>query len=211
MGYTETKWVAEQVLSRARAAGLPVAVHRPYEISGDLRSGAWNLESATCALFKVIADSGLAPDIDLALDLIPVDVLAAQIGHIAMRRTAVSRTYHLANPAPATLRDMVSRMGARGYRIREVPFAEWAPEVVRFACDHPDHPFTPFIPLWVDRSPRSGLILKEMFFAEHFPAFGRAHAREALAGAGLRVPPVDAALLDHYLDFFRRAGYLGPP
>jgi len=211
MGYTETKWVAEQVLSRARAVGLPVAVHRPYEISGDLRSGAWNLQSATCALFKVIVDSGLAPDIDLALDLIPVDVLAAQIGHIAMRRTAASRTYHLANPAPATLRDMVSRMDTRGYRIREVPFAEWVPDVVRFACDHPDHPFTPFIPLWVDRSPRSGLILKEMFFAGHFPAFGRARAREALAGAGVQVPPVDAALLDHYLDFFQRTGYLGPP
>lgn len=210
MGYPETKWVAEQLLSRARTAGLPVAVYRPYEISGDLGSGAWNLESATCGLFKVIVDSGLAPDIDLALDLIPVDVLAAQIVHLLCRQTAVSRTYHLANPAPATLRDMVSRLRARGYRIRTVPFGEWVPQVVRFACDRPDHPFTPFLPLWVDRCPRNGLVLKEMYFAEHFPDFGRAHARAALAGAGIRVPPVDAALLDHYLDFFQRAGFLGP-
>jgi thioester reductase-like protein len=208
MGYTETKWVAEQVLSRAREAGLPVAVHRPYEIAGDLATGAWNLESATCALFKVIVDCGVAPGIDLALDLIPVDVLAAQIAHIALRRTAESHTYHLANPAPATLRDMVARLRARGYPIREVPFAQWVPLVVGFAGEHPDHPFTPFIPLWVDRSPRSGLVLKEMFFAEHFPAFGRRRADAALAGAGIRVPPVDASLLDHYIDYFQRAGFL---
>jgi thioester reductase-like protein len=200
--------VAERILARAREAGLPVAVHRPYEISGDLRGGAWNLESATCALFKVIVDSGLAPGVDLALDLVPVDVLAAQIAHIALRRPAESRPYHLANPAPGTLRDMVGRLRARGHRIREVPFAQWAPRVVRFACDHPEHPFTPFIPLWVDRSPRSGLVLKEMFFAEHFPAFGRAGAEEALAGSGLVPPPVDAALLDHYLGFYERAGFI---
>ncbi|RSM69500.1 thioester reductase [Actinoplanes sp. ATCC 53533] len=210
MGYTETKWVAERILSRARAEGLPVAVHRPYEISGDLISGAWNLESATCALFKVIVDSGLAPDIDLALDLIPVDVLAAQIIHIVMRQAGTSRTYHLSNPAPATLRDMVARLRARGYRIRTAPFEDWVPQVVRFACDRPDHPFAPFLPLWVDRCPRNGLVLKEMFFAEHFPDFGRAHARAALADAEIRVPPVDSALLDHYIDFFQQAGFLGP-
>jgi thioester reductase-like protein len=211
MGYTESKWVAERILSRARDAGLPVAVHRPYEISGDLPGGAWNLESATCALFKVIVDSGVAPDINLSLDLVPVDVLAAQITHIATRRPAESRTYHLANPAPATLRDMVARLRARGHRIRYEPFARWVPEVVRFACDHPDHPFTPFLSLWVDRSPRSGLVLKEMFFAEHFPGFGRDHAAAALAGAGIRVPPVDAALLDHYIGFFERSGFLARP
>ncbi len=211
MGYTEAKWVAERLLARARNAGLPVAVHRPYEISGDLRSGAWNLESATCALFKVIVDSGVAPDINLSLDLIPVDVLAAQITHIATRRPTVPGTYHLANPAPANLRDMVTRLRARGYRIEYEPFASWVPQVVRFACDHPDHPFIPFLSLWVDRSPRSGLVLKEMFFAEHFPTFGHGRADAALTGAGIRVPPVDAALLDHYIDFFQTAGYLAQP
>jgi thioester reductase-like protein len=211
MGYTESKWVTEQILYRARTAGLPVAVYRPYEISGDRRSGAWNLESATCALFRVIADSGVAPDIDLALDLIPVDVLAAQIVHIGTRRPAVSRTYHLANPAPATLGDMVARLRVRGYRIRTEPFVSWVPHVLRFVGDHPDHPFAPFVSMWVDRSPRSGLVLKEMFFAEHFPEFGRGHATAALADAGIRVPPVDGALLDHYLDFFQDAGYLTRP
>jgi amino acid adenylation domain-containing protein/thioester reductase-like protein len=211
MGYTETKWVAEALLGHAARAGLPVAIHRPYEVSGDLRTGAWNLESATCALIKVMVDSGAAPDIDLALDFVPVDLLAEQIVHIALTRRTATRTYHLANPQPAGLRDMTGRLRAHGYRLEDLPFTEWTRRVVQFCRDNPDHPFAPFVPLWTDRSPRSGLVLKEMFFAPHFPRFTRDNAEAALAGATSRMPAVDADLLDHYLRFFQRSGYLHTP
>jgi len=211
MGYTETKWVAETILARAAAAGLAVSVYRPYEVSGDLRHGAWNLENATCALLKLITDMGIAPAIDLPLDLVPVDVLAAQIVHIAVTRTADNGTYHLTNPRPAMLDDMIDVLVAHGYPIRRVDFSDWIPLAVGYACDHPDHPFTPFVPLWVDRSPLSGLVIKEMFFASHFPRFTRERAEAALTDAATEMPPVDAALLDHYVRFFRRIRFFAPP
>ncbi|GIJ48005.1 hypothetical protein Val02_48910 [Virgisporangium aliadipatigenens] len=211
MGYTEAKWVAEAVLRRAADAGLPVAVHRPYEVAGDLTHGAWNLENATCALFRLIVDTGLSPAVDMPLDLVPVDVLAAQIVHIALTRTRSVHTYHLTNPRPASLDDMVDVLRAHGYPVRRVPFEEWVAEAVRHVCDHPGHPFTPFVPLWVDRSPRSGLVVKEMYLAEHFPRFGREHARDAVAGLDAAMPAVDADLLGRYVAFFQRAGYFPPP
>lgn len=209
LGYTETKWVAEELLAGAAQAGLPTAVYRPYEISGDRRLGAWNLESATCAMFRVIADTGCGPDIDLALDLVPVDVVARQIVHIAFAEPATTRTYHLANPRPAMLRDMTERLAAHGYPIHTVTLDNWVSEAVRFVCNNPEHPFTPFIPLWIDRSPRSGLTVKEMFFASHFPRFSTANAAAALAGSGIGVPPVDAEMLDSHIRFFERSGFLG--
>jgi amino acid adenylation domain-containing protein/thioester reductase-like protein len=211
MGYTETKWVAEAVLGAAAQAGLPVGIHRPYEVSGDLRRGAWNLESATCALFKVMVDSKSAPDIDLALDFVPVDLLARQIVHIALTRTAATGTYNLTNPHPATLHDMADRLRAHGYRLQTLPLADWIHRVVQFAGDDPDHSFTPFVPMWVDRSPRSGLLLKEMFFASHFPQFTCTNAETALAGANIAIPPVDADMLDHYIRFFQRSGFIRTP
>ncbi|MDP9797648.1 amino acid adenylation domain-containing protein/thioester reductase-like protein [Catenuloplanes nepalensis] len=209
MGYTESKWVAEQVLARAAADGLPVSVHRPYEVSGDLVSGAWNLENATCALFRLIVDLGLAPDVDVTLDLVPVDVLAAQIVHIALHHTAGTRTYHLANPRPAMLGDLVQVLRAQGYPVRFVPLPDWVAAAIAHVCDHPEHPFTPFIPLWVDRSP-SGMVVKELYFRSVFPHFGRVNAERALFGSGIRMPPVDAALLEHYVRFFRRSGFFPP-
>jgi thioester reductase-like protein len=168
----------------------------------------WNLESATCALFRVIADTGCSPDIDLPLDLIPVDVLAGQIAHVALSRPLRAATYHLANPRPGKLRDMDERLAAHGHSIRIVPLETWVAEAVRLVCARPDHPFTPFVPLWVDRSPRSGLTVKEMFFASHFPMFSATRAADALAGARIEVPAVDAALLDNYIRFFRSRGFL---
>jgi thioester reductase-like protein len=211
MGYPETKWVAEALLGQAGRAGLPVGIHRPYEVSGDLRNGAWNLESATCALFKVMVDSGIAPDIDLPLDFVPVDLLAEQIVHIALTRSAVTHTYHLANPHPAGLRDMAERLRVHGYQLEDLPFADWVQRVVQFVREHPDHPFAPFVPMWIDRSPRSGLVLKEMYFASHFPRFTRTNAEAALAGTGTAMPAVDADLLDHYIRFFERSGYFPVP
>jgi amino acid adenylation domain-containing protein/thioester reductase-like protein len=211
MGYPETKWVAEALLGQAGRAGLTVGIHRPYEVSGDLRNGAWNLESATCALFKVMVDSGVAPDIDLPLDFVPVDLLAEQIVHIALTRGAETHTYHLANPRPAGLRDMAERLRVHGYRLEDLSLADWVHRVVTFVREHPDHPFAPFVPMWVDRSPRSGLVLKEMYFASHFPRFTRTNAEAALGGTGTPMPAVDADLLDRYIRFFERSGYLSVP
>ncbi|MFI5916481.1 amino acid adenylation domain-containing protein [Dactylosporangium sp. NPDC051541] len=211
MGYTETKWVAEELLRGAAEAGLAVSIYRPYEVSGDLTDGAWNLENATCALLRVIVDLGVAPDIDLPLDLVPVDVLAAQIVHIALTRTADTRTYHLANPRPASLADMVDRLREHGYPIRMVAYPDWVRRAVQHACDHPEHPFTPFVPLWVDRSPLSGLVVKQMYLTSRFPRFGSAEAERALADLDRRMPPVDADLLDHYIRFFQRVAFFPPP
>jgi amino acid adenylation domain-containing protein/thioester reductase-like protein len=207
MGYTETKWVAESVLARAARDGLPVGVHRPYEISGDLAHGAWNLENATCAMLRLIVDMRAAPDVDLSMDLVPVDVLAAQIVHIALTRTRLSRTYHLTNPSPATLADMTAALRRHGYPVGTLPLDEWTTRAVAFIAENPRHPFTPFVPLWVDRSPRSDLVVKEMYFTTTFPRFGRANTEDALAGSEITMPPADAALLDHYVRFFQRSGY----
>ncbi|MDI6104228.1 amino acid adenylation domain-containing SDR family oxidoreductase [Actinoplanes sp. NEAU-A12] len=211
MGYTETKWVAETVLGRAASEGLPVGIHRPYEISGDLARGAWNLENATCALLRLIVDLRIAPDAGIPLDLVPVDVLAAQIVHIALTRTTETRTYHLTNPRPATLSDMTEVLRGHGYQVRTLPFDEWVTRAVAFVAEHPRHPFTPFMPLWVDRSPRSGLVVKQMYFADHFPHFSRSNTERALAGSSIAMPPVDTALLDHYVRFFQRSGYFPAP
>ena len=82
MGYVETKYVAEELLRAAGRAGLPVAVYRPLDIVGSMRTGAWHTATEMCALIRFITDTGLAPDIDLPLDYVAADVCAAAIRHI---------------------------------------------------------------------------------------------------------------------------------
>ncbi|RJQ91305.1 amino acid adenylation domain-containing protein [Amycolatopsis panacis] len=211
MGYAESKWVAEKMLQDAAGQGLPIAIYRPYEITGDQRTGACNTETAICSLFKTIAETGLAPTIPLPLDFVPVDYLADAIVHIATTRATTRTTYHLTNPRPAALHHMLDRMRATGHRIHERPYHEWVTELVRYVAQNPTSPTAPFVSLCVDRSNKADISVKEMYFTGTFPELGRVNVDRDLAGSGLHCPPVDAHLLDRYLEFFYSAGYLGRP
>ncbi|MEV5506706.1 amino acid adenylation domain-containing protein [Streptomyces orinoci] len=211
MGYAESKWVAEELLRRAADQGLPVAVHRPYEVTGDRVNGACNTETAICSLFKTVAETGLAPDIELPMDFVPVDHLAESVVHIATRRPADGRVYHLTNPRPAMLSDVLDRMRAAGFTIRTLPYDRWVGELVRHVARNPTSATAPFVSLCVDRSRKADISVKEMYLKGVFPVLGRRNAEEALADSGLHCPPVDSALLDRYLEFFFTSGYLPRP
>ncbi|MEU5191188.1 amino acid adenylation domain-containing protein [Streptomyces klenkii] len=211
MGYAESKWVAEGVLRSAAEQGLPTAVYRPYEVTGDRQHGACNTETAICSLFKTIAETGLAPGIDLPMDFVPVDHLAEAVVHIATQRPATGRVYHVTNPRPATLAGVLDRMRAAGFALRTLPYGQWVGELVRHVARNPTSPTAPFVSLCVDRSNKADISVKEMYLNGVFPVLGRRNAEEALAGSGLECPPVDAALLDRYLEYFFTSGYIARP
>lgn len=211
MGYAESKWVAEGVLRRAAEQGLPVAVHRPYEVTGDQARGVCNTETAICSLFKTIAETGLAPDIELPMDFVPVDHLAECVIHIATHQPTDGRVYHLTNPSPAMLSDVLDRMRVKGIALRVLPYTQWVAELVRHVAENPTSATAPFVSLCVDRSRAADMSVKEMYVKGTFPVLGRRHVDEALADSGLRCPPVDSALLDRYLDYLFTSGYLPRP
>ena len=209
IGYVETKYVAEELLRNAGRAGLPVAIYRPLDITGGLRTGACNTATELCALIRFVTDTGLAPDIALPLDFVPADVCAAAIRHISLG--AGSGTYHLGSPRTALLGELTGRLRAHGFGVEPVPFDEWVGELLRHAAHHPSHPMTPFLPLFVDRDPGSGLTVAEMYLAGVFPRYGRARTEQALAGSGIAVPPVDARRLDATIGPLLATGYLTAP
>jgi thioester reductase-like protein len=211
MGYAESKWVAEKMLQNAAAHGVPVAVHRPYEITGDQQTGACNTETAICSLFRTIAETGLAPDIPLPMNFVPADYLAAAIVHIATHHPATDRAYHLTNPNPADLADMLDRMRAAGHQITTLPYHQWVDELLRHVAANPTSPTAPFVSLCVDRGNKSSITVKEMYFEGTFPRLDRANVERDLTGSGLVCPPVDTALLDRYMEYFYRTGYLNRP
>jgi len=215
MGYVETKYVAEELLRAAGRGGLPVAIYRPLDIVGSVRTGAWSTSTEMAALIRFIADTGLAPDIDLPLDFVAADICAAAIRHISVTEGATGRTYHLASPANAPLGVLVGRLRDRGYPVTELPFADWVRELARQAALDPSQPMAAFLPLFVDRGPVAadggGLTVAEMYLKHIFPSYTRTNTERALRGSGIAFPPVDGQLLDSNIDRLMRTGYLPAP
>jgi hypothetical protein len=147
----------------------------------------------------------------LPLDLVPVDYLSDAIIHIATTRKITNQTYHLTNPRPASLTDMIECMRAAGHRISQVPYHEWVADLVKYVSRHPDAPTAPFVPLCVDRAKVGDMSVKEMYFEGTFPTLGRDNVERDLADTQLRCPPADSALLNLYLNHFDAAGYITHP
>jgi len=207
MGYWESKWVAEEVVRGAAGAGLPVAIHRPHEISGHTEGFAWSSGVALCELFRIITELELAPDLDLILNLVPVDYAAAVIVRLGLTRPAQGQTYHVVNPGAALLGDMVDRLRARGHRIRTVDYQSWIEAMFAYLADHPGHPFTPLTQLYTLRV-TPDITLQELSCARIEPKLDRSRLDADLAGSGLVCPPVDRDLLDGYLGYFNGSGFI---
>lgn len=211
MGYPESKWVAEKILELAAQQGAPVSVYRPYEITGRLDDGRWNTDAAIVAFFKAIVDMGTAPDAALPLDFVPANYLARAVVHLAEHTPSAGRTYHLTNPRYGRLRDMVDRLRAHGHQVTTLDYDAWVGHLRAFCADHPDHPIVSFLPLFTTLASGQDVTVKELYFEDLFPAFDRRRTDEGLAGTGIDCPPVDAAMLDAYIDWFHRTGWIAPP
>ncbi|MEU4178058.1 amino acid adenylation domain-containing protein [Streptomyces sp. NPDC026589] len=208
VGYVESKWVAEELLRNAAEAGLPVAVYRAADISGDRETGAWNTATEMCAMKRFIVDTGTSPVAELPLDYTPVDCFAAAVAHIARRRLPTGEVYHLTNPGKVNVAVLTDRLRAHGHTIRDVPWDEWLDEVVRIAVEQPDHPMTPFAPLFIDRCATGVMSVAEMYLETTFPVFTRDNVDEALRGSGIEIPPVDGEMLDRYIRYLTDIDFL---
>jgi amino acid adenylation domain-containing protein/thioester reductase-like protein len=208
VGYVESKWVAEVLLRNAAEEGLPVAIYRAADISGDCRTGAWNTATEMCAMKKFIVDTGTSPIAELPLDYTPVDRYAAAVAHIAARRLPRGEIYHLTNPGKVNVAVLAERLRAHGHTVRDVPWAEWLDQVVKVAVEQPGHPMTPFAPLFIDRCSTGEMSVAEMYLETTFPVFTRENVDNALAGSGIEIPPVDADMLDRYIRYLTSIQFL---
>ncbi|GAA2612953.1 amino acid adenylation domain-containing protein [Actinomadura fulvescens] len=209
-GYAETKWVAESLLGRAAGRGLPVSLYRPFEITGTRDRGIQSTDTMMSAFIKAVAETGLAPQVPMILNLVPVDFAAAALAHLLLREPPHGRAYHLGNPAPAPLSLLVERLRAFGYGVREVPYDEWCRAMKEAVQRDPDMALANYLPMFTERSERTGLSVFEAHFSGNMPELDQTNARRALDGTGLACPPVDADLLDRYLDYFLASGFLTP-
>jgi myxalamid-type nonribosomal peptide synthetase MxaA len=200
LAYDETKWVAEKMLGQAAERGLPVAIYRPGEVSGDSRTGFSDLSHLASAFVKGNLQAGIFPALDSFLDLTPVDYVGEAIAHLMTRTDPLGHIYHLCNPQSLHARDTYDWLLAQGYQFDVLAFDEWRWRILS-AEDFAENALYPF-----------AAILEE--FAEHnlqLPLWDTTRAKESLAAIGVHCPPVDGRLLRTYMDYYVKVGFVPAP
>ncbi|KAI9206930.1 male sterility protein-domain-containing protein [Polychytrium aggregatum] len=99
-GYSQTKWVSEQLINKARSRGVPVTIIRPAVIAGDSQYGVSNSDDYIWRYVKGCIQLGVAPShaTPVTMTMDPVDHVAQAIAAIAGSRVAIFKfVFHISD------------------------------------------------------------------------------------------------------------------
>ncbi|PKV78264.1 non-ribosomal peptide synthetase [Nocardia fluminea] len=201
-GYVTSKWVAESLVESASEQGISTSIYRVSLISGHTRTGAgaaqgfWNM-------VRAIAVLGVAPSaaMNTGIELVPVDYAAESITRIATGTQPGGLTFHIVNNRHVPVRTILDSLRSRGHRITEVSADEFRTRLRNEASARASVG---------DFSLAGAALLSESgeWAARRAMTFDDSNTRSALAGTGTHRPSVDSAVLERYLAYFERTGYI---
>src|SRR6185503_17875772 len=109
-GYAQSKWVAERLCEQARGLGLSVTIYRPGRLTGHTTSGASNAGDLLVALLATCVQLGAAPELDLDVDMVPVDFASAAMVKLSRSASSAGGTFQLGHSRPVPWRELVASL-----------------------------------------------------------------------------------------------------
>ncbi|HEX9840752.1 MAG TPA: amino acid adenylation domain-containing protein [Anaerolineales bacterium] len=200
-GYAQSKWVAEKLVMQAGARGIPYAIYRPGLVSGHSLTGAWNTENLISSMTRVCMLLGSIPDLNVMVNIVPVDYVSAAIVQLSRNPENLSKVYHLDNPQPLHFSKLADWLESQGFYARKVSFDDWRAELFRQIAHMPSDGWEPYLPLIEEVEE------KQVFM----PQFDLSNTLAGLDGSGIRCHPVDARLFSAYLEYFTPRGFFEKP
>ena len=124
-GYAQSKWVAEKLVTSAAAQGTPVCIYRLGMVTGHSHTGIGNPEDLLNRLIKSLIQIGMSPDLDLQIDMTPVDYVSQAIIYLSTQLKSLNKAFHLVNPTPFHLVDLVRTINQLGSPIQSASYNHW--------------------------------------------------------------------------------------
>jgi amino acid adenylation domain-containing protein/thioester reductase-like protein len=211
-GYEQSKWVAEKLVIAARSRGLPVAIYRPGRITGHSQTGVANTDDFLCRMIKGCIQLGSVPSFDTALDMTPVDYVSRAIVLLSRQPGSLGKAFHLCNPAPILLSDLVRWIQEFGYPLERKRYGEWRDELMQRVEHCPDNALHPLLPLFAYRpTEEEDAVLAASVTPVTVSRWDTQQTQAYLADTSLACPPADAEVLENYFNYLIRRGFLIPP
>ena len=150
-GYSQSKWVAEQLVLSAMDQGLEARIFRPALITPALDGRGSSLD-ITLRLLAFMIRHGLSVDTGNQVSLMPVEVTADNIAAIARRPDTIMQTFHVTRDRLEIMPRITEIISAQtGIEFAAFPLREFVPEVIR-RCTRDDalYPLLDFLVESVD-------------------------------------------------------------
>lgn len=184
IGYTQSKWVSEQMVHYMIAKGLPAVVYRPGFIMGDSTRGKANCDDFMCRVFVGSIKLGSRPILPRQSKvMVPVDFITTAMLHIASDPKNFGRTFHLVPQTPEEDVDVETSwkmLEQCGYKLEALEYKDWL-EMLSQDRNLLANPLLPMLPV-LQEPVRKHLTRWELY--ENMANYDVTNTRDALADYG---------------------------
>ena len=130
-GYSQSKWVSEQVVMDARRHGLATRIFRPALVSPSITGGGNNFDIAV-RLVAFMVNHGIGVDALNQVSFVPADITANNIVAISTTPGTENKTYHVVRDDYANMLDITGLITkATGRQFEIFSLSDFVPELVR--------------------------------------------------------------------------------
>ncbi|WP_339383843.1 non-ribosomal peptide synthetase family protein [Fortiea sp. LEGE XX443] len=200
-GYTQSKWVAEKLVTIAGDRGLPVCIYRLGRVSGHSQTGVFNQNDFLYRLIIGCIKLEKVPDGNMIEDIAPVDYVSKAIVHLSRQEKSLGKAFHFVNPQPFHSDTLIKLLRTVGYPLQQITYKQWQADLLKIAEQHPEHPLFPLVTLLSQQKNSTSALLK----------FDCQNTLHGLANTSITCPPVDENLLNTYLSYLMQKGFLETP
>jgi thioester reductase-like protein/FkbH-like protein len=196
VGYRQSKWVAERIVERVRARGLPITVYRLGRLCGCSVSGACHTNDFLWRMIRAGIEAGAVMDSAITMDMSPVDQVAAGLVALVLRGDSAGKTFHIYNPRAPALSTVVEWIRSFGVSLQLMNYGDWRRALMDQARSDPE-------------SAAAGLIAflpQTITTANDGLEFDQSNLQACLDGRDL-IPPIGEALFHRYLRYFMDSGF----
>ena len=202
-GYTQSKWVAEKLVTIARDRNIPITIYRPGRISGDSQTGVCNPNDHTFRMIRGCIQLGCVFLDDSLVNLIPVDYAVKAIVHLSSQPKSLGKTFHLFNPQPTPWNEVANSIISLGYPLKQLNYEKWRKELLATLEQFADNPLSPLIGTFAE-SNQPNKNTEENINQK----IAANNTNSGLAGTSIICPPCDRQLLSTYFSYLIDRGYL---
>ena len=200
-GYVQSKWAAERLVRDAADRGVAVNCYRLGRVLGDATTGAALTSHFTLGVVKGCMQLGAAPALDLDVEMTPVDYVSAALVRLAATQPADGATFHLVSGRHMAFAELVEHLRARGWPLETLAPQDWFDRLEEALAGGEENVLHTVM----------DTVRELVVGGERAIVYDDARTQAALDGSGIACPPLDARLLDTYLDRLLADGFLPEP
>ncbi|PHH93024.1 hypothetical protein CDD83_2134 [Cordyceps sp. RAO-2017] len=207
-GYSQSQWVAEKLMRRARNRGFAVAIYRLGTVICDSKRRVGNHKDFFARVLVGCAKLGRFPLIeDLRWEYVTVDYVCQAIHHISRSMSNLGKSYSIVSPDPAmsvSLKETCTLLIKAGFPVERVPYGIWV-KSLETSRELSENPLLALMPLIREQ------VLGELTrvqTSKNTPLYRTDNTREALKDAKeICYTPLDSLTIRGMFEFWVRKGY----